>query len=411
MSGKAKIRRADFAELRIFYGWMGKQFHPGELKSLVHINNMCRRGRYSAYGLWDGDELIAYALLGNTADGRKHLLDYYAVLPQYQDQGWGSRFLGMLREALKGDAILLEVEDPDYAPDEAERAHWQRRIRFYEKNDCRHTGVKLNLYGFDYTLMQLPQKMCLSDGEVRRAMEEIYHTFSPPKMYEENVRFREPDRIWMFEGCAVQRSCTSRNAPVLYLYESPGKETVKKITALGWTLVWITVDDWNRDLTPWPAKAVFFGQRDFGGGAREHLRLLQEKIMPTVEEDLQPPMRAIAGYSLAGLFAIFAAMETNLFDAVASVSGSMWYSGFADYVEQMEGAPRLAYFSVGYKEKMTKNTAFHSIEEDTKRIVKAFDSRGAVTAFEFNPGGHFDNFEGRMKRAYQWLDENLKVKT
>lgn len=191
MNGIAAVRKADAEELKLFYSWMGRQFHPGELKSLAHISNMCSRGLYSAYGLWRGDELIAYALLGNTADCSRHLLDYYAVLPQYQDCGLGSRFLEMLSAGLPGDAILLEVEDPDYAPDEAERAHWQRRIDFYLRNGCLHTKVKLNLYGFDYTLMQLPQRKRLSDIDVRAAMEEIYHIFSPPEMYAKYVNFRE----------------------------------------------------------------------------------------------------------------------------------------------------------------------------------------------------------------------------
>lgn len=191
MNGNAALRKANAEELKLYYDWMGRQFHPGELKSLAHISNLCAKGVYAAYGLWNGDELIAYALLANTVDGRVHMLDYYAVLPQYQNKGWGSRCLQMLNDALPGDSILFEVEDPDYAPDEAERAHWQRRIRFYENNDCTHTKVKLNLYGFDYTLMQLPQEKRLDDQQVRAAMEEIYHTFSPPEMYAKYVNFRE----------------------------------------------------------------------------------------------------------------------------------------------------------------------------------------------------------------------------
>ena len=191
MNGKAALRKANADELRLYYDWMKKQFHPGELKWLSHIENMCDSGVYSAYGLWQKDELIAYALLGNTRDGRVHMLDYYAVLPQHQNAGWGSRCLQMLSDALDGDAILLEVEDPDYAPDEEERAHFLRRIRFYERNGCAHMKVKLNLYGFDYAIMQLPQKKCLSDAQAHAALMEIYHIFSPPDMYAKNVKFRE----------------------------------------------------------------------------------------------------------------------------------------------------------------------------------------------------------------------------
>ena len=102
MNVNAKLRKATLEELRVFYDWMKKQFHPGELKRLEHISRMCTQGRYCAYGLWDGETLLAYALLANA--GRVFLLDYYAVLPQYQDSGWGSRFLGMLRDGLPADA-------------------------------------------------------------------------------------------------------------------------------------------------------------------------------------------------------------------------------------------------------------------------------------------------------------------
>ncbi|MBQ0070847.1 MAG: hypothetical protein KBS81_03175, partial [Spirochaetales bacterium] len=41
----------------------------------------------------------------------------------------------------------------------------------------------------------------------------------------------------------------------------------------------VLVPDWNRDLSPWKAKAVFNGE-DFSGGADAFLRLLLEKTIP-----------------------------------------------------------------------------------------------------------------------------------
>ena len=104
-----QLRRASGAELDLFYEWMRKQFHPGELKRLSHLHEMCARGLYAAYGLWSGDNLIAYALLGNTPDGRYLLLDYYAVLPEHQDQGWGGRFLARLCETRSLQGRGLEI--------------------------------------------------------------------------------------------------------------------------------------------------------------------------------------------------------------------------------------------------------------------------------------------------------------
>ena len=190
MKGNPALRPADAAELQLFYRWMEAQFHAGELKPLELIERLAAEGRYAAYGLWDADELIAYALFGIAEDGRTMLLDYFAVLPEHQDAGWGSRFLERLRAA-GGGAILLEVEDPRYAPDEAEAETCRRRVRFYERNGCRTTPVELNLFGFDYRIMALARDVDIADADVRPALEDIYRLFFPPEAYAKHVRFRE----------------------------------------------------------------------------------------------------------------------------------------------------------------------------------------------------------------------------
>ena len=201
-----------------------------------------------------------------------------------------------------------------------------------------------------------------------------------------------------FGELCVKRLCTDPSAPVVYVHGN-----ALELTGLGWTVVSVEGIDWNRDLTPWAAKAVFRGQPDFGGGADEYLHRLNAEIMPSMEADIQPRARSIAGYSLAGLFAVYAALETRVFQAVASVSGSMWYPDFAEYVQSVDTAPGLAYFSVGDREKMGRNAAFHSIEERTQRVCDCLTTRGARTVFELNPGGHFSDPDGRMKRALDWI--------
>lgn len=211
-------------------------------------------------------------------------------------------------------------------------------------------------------------------------------------------------RQWTVRGLCVTRFCRDAAAPVLYV-----SGDARGLEDCGWTLVSVENLNWSHDLTPWPAKAAFRGQSDFGGGASEYLKMLTQEIMPAVEADLQPSLRAIAGYSLAGLFAVYASLETKLFDAAASVSGSMWYPGFAEYVCQNGNAPGKTYFSVGDREKSGRNKVFHSIEEDTKRIARALEIRGAETVFELNAGGHFDDPSGRMRRAVDWLNKSMNL--
>lgn len=72
----------------------------------------------------------------------------------------------------------------------------------------------------------------------------------------------------------------------------------------------------------------------YTSGADGYLRLLINQIIPKAESLLQgtPAWRGIAGYSLAGLFALYSIYQTDAFSRVASVSGSLWFPGIKEYV-------------------------------------------------------------------------------
>ena len=165
--------------------------------------------------------------------------------------------------------------------------------------------------------------------------------------------------------------------------------------------------DWNRDLSPWKAEKVFRGGEDFSGGAESYLAKISEKVLPYVEDKLNITgcNRIIAGYSLAGLFSLFAFYKTEVFSKGASVSGSLWFEGFSEYMEKtpLLKVPEKFYFSVGDKEKNTKNPLMQSVEDKTKRAEEYFSALGIETVFELNNGGHFAEPESRMAKAVSWL--------
>ena len=81
------------------------------------------------------------------------------------------------------------------------------------------------------------------------------------------------------------------------------------------------------DLSPWQAPAVF-GKDAFGGGASDTL----SAMLPLCEDKAKTYY--IGGYSLAGLFALWAAYQTDTFKGVAAVSPSVWFPDFENYVFQ-----------------------------------------------------------------------------
>ena len=86
----------------------------------------------------------------------------------------------------------------------------------------------------------------------------------------------------------------------------------------------VKVNDWNKDLSPWPAPAVF-GNEDFGEGAAETLAFLLNNVVPAGKA---PGAKTfLGGYSLAGLFALWAGYRTDRFDGIAAASPSIWFPG------------------------------------------------------------------------------------
>lgn len=167
------------------------------------------------------------------------------------------------------------------------------------------------------------------------------------------------------------------------------------------------------ELSPWPAEGVWKGQSPYKGLAAEHLRWMMEECVPQVEaqfggKDIMP---VIAGYSLAGLFALWAAWNSGYFQRVACVSGSLWYPGFTDFIR--ENAPKCgcgektglekAYFSLGDRESRTRHPLMSRVDACTAEVVESVRSYGIETTFEWNPGNHFDHPELRMARALAWL--------
>ena len=77
----------------------------------------------------------------------------------------------------------------------------------------------------------------------------------------------------------------------------------------------IPVESWNDALSPWKSPAVW-GKQGFGGKAADTLRFLTEQVMPTLKQQFPLPENVkiiLGGYSLAGLFALWASTQTDLF--------------------------------------------------------------------------------------------------
>lgn len=220
-----------------------------------------------------------------------------------------------------------------------------------------------------------------------------------------------------FGDASVAPNAVESRVPFVYMHEIQDESdaVLKRCAELGcppFMLVAIHVPEWNDMLTPWECPGIFADDAPFAGHAKRQLEALSEIVQKTEAQlGVRPAHRCIAGYSLAGLFATWAPFQTDLFDAVASASGSMWYPNFAEYVEagEFERPLRCAYFSLGSKEARTPSRLLRGVADGTQRVVAAFEAKGVKTVFESNPGNHFKEPDVRMAKAICWAVSNCGV--
>ena len=165
-------------------------------------------------------------------------------------------------------------------------------------------------------------------------------------------------------------------------------------------IVTISEMDWNNDMTPWKSPAVKEGE--FGGRASQFLDRLKGDIFFNLESSLQirNPKRYLIGLSLAGLFSVWAGIMKPLFEGIASISGSFWYDGFAEWILKQEDLKCVRFYvSMGEKEKETKVKRFANIEENTMKVVETLMLKGAEVTFEVTEGGHNSPVLPRIEKS------------
>lgn len=165
--------------------------------------------------------------------------------------------------------------------------------------------------------------------------------------------------------------------------------------------------NWDEDLTPWKAPGLKGGE--FAGKAQCLLEMLKTDLFVNLEASLRipKPERSIVGVSLSGLFAVWASLSIPMFNSVGSVSGSLWYDGFLDWMkDNTDTVTAKYYFSLGNKEKDGKNKRLASVEEYTIEAMDLLKSVGKEVMFEYNEGNHFGPLIERVEKGIIALFNN-----
>ena len=177
-------------------------------------------------------------------------------------------------------------------------------------------------------------------------------------------------------------------------------ETIKELSDKSFSLVAFMIKDWNQELTPWGAPPVF-GKTPFGDGAEKTLEFITSQLLPEVQEDI--PHLILGGYSLAGLFALWAGYQTDKFEGIAAASPSVWYPQWIDYASGNKPLAKSVYLSLGDKEEKAKNPVMAQVGNAIRKQHERLTEQEINTLLEWNAGNHFVDSDKRMAKGFAWL--------
>lgn len=213
---------------------------------------------------------------------------------------------------------------------------------------------------------------------------------------------------------------TQEHYPVIYVNgEIAIEEVVGEAKKAGvnaeFLLLSIQPTNWNDDFTPWSAPAFRKGEAAPTGKADNYICCLTEEIKPFIDTNYrtkpEPEHSVLFGYSLGGLAALYSIYKTDLFGVIGSLSGSLWYDNFCEYMEQHKPLREdfKVYLSLGKKESLSKNPRMGRVADCTERAREILARELENIYFEWNDGGHFHEIPKRFAKAVAWWALNIAV--
>ena len=144
-------------------------------------------------------------------------------------------------------------------------------------------------------------------------------------------------------------------------------DEVKALTNNDFSLAVFDVTDWNAQFSPWTAPPVF-GKDAFSGKGNDTLRFLENGFLPEIKSKFPESEVFLTGYSLAGLFSLWALYETDKFNGAVCCSSSLWFDKWDEYASLHRiKSPSTIYMSLGDREEKTKNKVMSKVGDRTRR--------------------------------------------
>ena len=183
---------------------------------------------------------------------------------------------------------------------------------------------------------------------------------------------------------------------------------IAELSSVPFVLATIELEDWMIDLMPWSDSNVS-KDPEAGKHGQDTLEYVLLSLIPELKKRYGPLPIILGGYSLGGLFALWASSQSDSFKAVAAASPSVWIKDWIPFAKKHVPMADTVYLSLGDQEEHVKNQAIARVGDCLRtqyRLLQEQIGANNCTLF-WEQGGHFNDNEGRLARAFAWCMERL----
>ena len=208
-------------------------------------------------------------------------------------------------------------------------------------------------------------------------------------------------------GCIlVQPSARHENATL-----EDEARMIAELTPIPFVLATIELEDWMIDLMPWPDGNIS-REPEAGKHGQDTLGYVLLSLIPDLKKRYGPLPVILGGYSLGGLFALWASVQSDSFKAIAATSPSVWIKNWIPFASRHTPMADAVYLSLGDHEEHVKNQAI-------ARVGDCLRSQYDLLREQLGPehctlvweqGNHFHDNEGRLARAFAWCMSRFEGK-
>lgn len=165
-------------------------FPEEERKSLETIEKNYNKNITSFIKIAEANKLIGFLIMNSIENNRYMQLDYFAILPEYQNKGHGTKAIKELKNLISNyNAIFVEIEKLGCGANKKDNEIREKRAKFYERLGFHKLNSNLKWFNslfLSIYCLNLSKNQTYDEKEILNNIFEIYYKVHGRKKVNEN---------------------------------------------------------------------------------------------------------------------------------------------------------------------------------------------------------------------------------